>query len=73
MRPELIGLTTDLAQIANILGVKSADEYSLYEETKLGKFYARILPDGTYDDKVVLLVSSDQADKLESTKITPMK
>lgn len=69
MKLEIIGVTTESTSIAKMLGVENETDYGLYQETQMGKYYARILPDGTFDDKVVRLISCEQAAKLESTAV----
>lgn len=73
MKPEVIGVTTEYANIAKILGVENENEYGLYQETKMGKYYARILPNGTFDRKVVRLISCEQAAQLNSSICTAIK
>lgn len=73
MRPEVIGVTTEYASIAEMLGVENEANYGLYQETQMGKYYARILPDGTFENKVVRLISDEQAAKLESAAVASVE
>lgn len=66
MRPEVIGTTTAPAYIAEMLGVEKDSEYGMYEESQEGKYFARLLPDGSFDSKLVRLITDKQADKLEA-------
>lgn len=65
MRPEVIGVTTDKERIAKMLGVQDESEYGFYQETDMGKYYARFLEDGTFEPKVVRLISTETAAVLE--------
>lgn len=66
MRPEVIGTTTAPACIAEMLGVEKDSEYGMYEELDTGKYYARLLSDGSFDSKLVRLITDEQADQLEA-------
>ena len=66
MKTRVIGVTTEYTSIAKILGVENETDYGLYQETQMGKYYARILPDGTFEEKVVRLISYEQATNLEA-------
>lgn len=72
MKPEVIGVTTEYTSIAGMLGVENETDYGLYQETKMGKYYARILPNGTFEEKVVRLISYEQATELEATAVAPV-
>lgn len=73
MKPKVIGVTTEYANIAKMLGVENEKEYGLYQETQMGKYYARFLADGTFEEKVVHLISYEQANKLESIVASAIK
>lgn len=66
MRPEIVGVTTEYACIADMLGVKTESEFGLYQETSMGKYYAKFLPGGSFEQKVVRLISQEQAAEMES-------
>lgn len=66
-KPEVIGVTTNVERIAKMLGVESASEYGLYQETPMGRYYAKFLPDGTFEEKLVRLISYEQATELEAS------
>ena len=64
---EVIGVTNNPEYIGELLGVDNDSEYDLYQETPMGKYYAKRLADGTLKaDKVVRLISDAQAAKLEA-------
>lgn len=65
MKPEVIGITSNPDVIAKMLGVENKSEYGLYQETKMGRYYAKYLSDGSFEPKVVHLVTAEQAAKLE--------
>ena len=67
MKPEVIGSTTEVKNIAKMLGVESECDYGLYQETKMGRYYAKFLPDGTFEEKVVRLISDEQAREQENS------
>ena len=73
MRPEVIGMTTNVEDIAEKLGVQSDREYGLYHETQMGRYYAKFLPDGTFENKVVRLVTTEQAAEQEATACATIK
>ena len=70
MKPEVIGVTTEYASIAKMLGVDNEADYGLYQETRMGKYYARFLPGGTFEEKVVRLISYEQAVELEASAVS---
>lgn len=64
---EVIGVTNMPKSVASLLNVKDETEYGLYQETAMGKYYAKRLPDGTLDaTKVVRLISDEQAAEMEA-------
>ena len=64
---EVIGVTNMPKSVASLLNVKDETEYGLYQETTMGKYYAKRLPDGTLDaTNVVRLISDEQAAEMES-------
>lgn len=73
MKPTVIGITTESENIAKMLGLKSTHEYGLYQETELGSYYSKFLPDGSFEEKVVLLISDDQTSKLEASLSNAIK
>ena len=73
MAIKIIAVTTEYASIAKMLGVENENEYSLYQETKKGKYYARFLPDSTFEEKLVRLISYEKAAELESSAVATIK
>ena len=69
MKPEVIGVTTEYTSIVKMLGVDNETDYGLYQETQMGKYYARILPDCTFEEKVVRLIYYEQATQLVATAV----
>lgn len=69
MESKIIGVTTEYEKIPEILGVKSESEYGLYLHTDIGDYYGRILPNGTFDNEFVRLISSDQSKEFEDAII----
>ena len=67
MKPEVIGITTERDNIGKMLGVTSERDYGLYQETSMGQYYAKFLPDGTFEEKAVRLISLEQAAELEAS------
>ena len=51
-----------------MLGVAKETDDGLYQENNKGKYYARILPDGKFDEKMVCLLSHEQATEFETAK-----
>ena len=72
MKPVVIGVTTETKNIAEMLGVKNETDYGLYQETPMGRYYAKILRDGM-DNKVVRLISHNHARKLETSACATIK
>ena len=72
-KPEVIGVTTEVESIAKMLGVESEQDYGMYQETLMGRYYAKILPDGTFEEKVVRLISHEQASELEKFACAAIK
>lgn len=66
----VIGVTTDSSRITTMLGAKNETEYGLYQETAKGKYYASFLPDGSMGNRLVRLVTSEQASELETNALT---
>ena len=73
MKPEVIGVTTEIESITKMLGVENECEYGLYQETQMGRYYAKVLPDGTFEKKVVRLISHEQAAELENSACAAIK
>ena len=73
MKPEVIGVTTEIESIAKMLGVKSERDYGVYQETQMGRYYAKFLPDGIFEEKVVRLISHEQAAELENSACAAIK
>lgn len=73
MKPEVIGVTTEVESIAKMLGVESESDYGLYQETKMGRYYAKFLSDGSFEEKVVRLISHEQAAELETSACAAIK
>ena len=60
------GVTTEMDRVPKMLGVSSENEYGLYQETEMGKYYAKFAPNGSFDNALVRVISHEQAKKLES-------
>ncbi len=69
MNLTVIGLTTEPSKISAMLGVKNENQYGLYQETAKGKYFARFLPDGTMDSRLVRLVTGEQASEIEANAL----
>lgn len=70
----VIGVTTESSSIARMLGVEKESDYGIYQETTMGRYYARFISDGTFDDaRLVRLVSYEQAAELDASAIASIK
>lgn len=64
---KVFGITTDVNSVPKMLGVESENDYGFYQETAMGRYYARYLPDGSFDEEhLIRVMNPEQAAEAEA-------